>query len=218
VMTGQIAGQETSVTLSQRESFFVYLPGLPGVKGPNTFLNSARPTVMRKQDQGDTRDLGMVNFSTVEPSLPPVSTYAFSLRANRGPLDAVASYRAGWEENVPLNTTQLDNSMAPATNTGSFFSISAENVSMLAFKPSTDGNPEHYIIRLQEIAGTPADAEITTTLRVKAAAIVSMTENEELAAATAQPLRVHLKPHETLTVRLTIPHPHKERSVRWWEW
>jgi hypothetical protein len=218
VMTGQIAGQETSVTLSQRESFFVYLPGLPGVKGPNTFLNSARPTVMRKQDQGDTRDLGMVNFSTVEPSLPPVSTYAFSLRANRGPLDAVASYRAGWEENVPLNTTQLDNSMAPATNTGSFFSISAENVSMLAFKPSTDGNPEHYIIRLQEIAGTPADAEITTTLRVKAAAIVSMTENEELAAATAQPLRVHLKPHETLTVRLAIPHPHKERSVRWWEW
>jgi len=218
VMTGQIGGQETSITLSQKESFFVYLPGLPGVKGPNTFLNSARPTVMRKQDQGDTRDLGMVNFSTVEPGLPAVSTYSFSLRANRGPRDAVGSYRDGWEENVPLITMQLDNSMGPAADTGSFFSVSAENVAMLAFKPSTDGNPEHYILRLQEIAGKPADASITTTLKVTAAAVVSMTEDEELATASAKPLTFHLKPHETLTIRLTIPHPHKERSARWWEW
>ncbi len=218
VMTGPIGGQETSITISQKESFFIYLPGLPGVKGPNTFLNTARPTVMRKQDQGDTRDLGMVNFSTVEPGLPPVSTYSFALRANRGPLDAVASYRDGWEENVPLIATQLDNSMAPAADTGSFLSISAENITLLAFKPSIDGNPEHYILRLQEIAGKPADAKITTALKVTAASVVSMTEDEELATASAQPLSFHLKPHETLTVRLTVPHPHKERSLRWWEW
>jgi hypothetical protein len=218
VMSGQIDGQETSITLSQKESFFIYLPGLPGVKGPNTFLNSARATVMRKQDQGDTSDLGMVNFSTVEPGLPAVSTYSFSLRANRGPLDAVASYHEGWEENVPLIAVQLDNSMAPAVDTSSFFSISTENVALLAFKPCTDGNPEHYILRLQEIAGKPAEATIKTTLKVTAAAVVSLTENEELATAAAQPLSFHLNPHETLTVRLTIPHPHKERSARWWEW
>jgi hypothetical protein len=218
VMTGQIGGLETSITLSQKESFFIYLPGLPGVKGPNTFLNSARPTVMRKQDQGDTRDLGMVNFSAVEPGLPSVSTYSFSLRANRGPLDAIASYRDGWEENVPLIVTQLDNSMAPAADTGSFMSIGADNVAQLAFKPSADGNPEHYTLRLQEIAGKPTDAKITTTLKVAASAIVSMTEDEEIAPATVQPIIVHLKPHETLTVQLRIPHPHKERSARWWEW
>jgi len=218
VMTGEIGGQQTSITLSQKESFFVYLPGLPGVKGPNTFLNTARSTVMRKQDQGDTRDLGMVNFATVEPGLPAVSTYSFSLRANRGALDAVASYRDGWEENVPLIVTQLDNSMAPATDASSFFSLSAENVALLAFKPSADGNPEHYTLRLQEIAGKPADTKITTTLRVTATEIASMTEDEELATTSAQPLSVHLKSHETLTVRLTIPHPHKERSARWWEW
>jgi alpha-mannosidase len=218
VMSGQIAGQETSITLSQKESFFIYLPGLPGVKGPNTFLNSARPTVMRKQDQGDTRDLGMVNFSTVEPGLPTVSNYSFSLRANHGPVEAVASYRDGLEENVPLITTQLDNSMAPATDTGSFFSISAENVALLAFKPSTDGNPDHYILRLQEIAGKPVDTKITTTLKVTSTEIVSMTEDEELGGINAPPSTVHLKPHETLTVRVTIPHPHKEHSARWWEW
>lgn len=218
VMTGRIGGQETSITLSQKESFFVYLPGLPGVKGPNTFLNSARPTVMRKQDQGDTRDLGMVNFATVEPGLPVVSTYSFSLHANRGPLDPVASYRDGWEENVRLIATQLDNSMAPAADTGSFFSLSAENVALLAFKPSTDGEPEHYILRLQEVAGKLADAEVKTTLKVTAATIVSMTEDEELGGVGIQPLRFHLDPHETLTVRLTIPLAHKERSPRWWEW
>jgi alpha-mannosidase len=163
-------------------------------------------------------DLGMVNFSTVEPGLPVFSTYSFSLRANRGSLDAVASYRDGWEENVPLIAAQLDDSMAPAANTGSFLSLGADNVAMLAFKPSTDGNPEHYTLRLQEIAGKPADTKITTTLNVTAAAVVSMTEDEELAAVNAQPLTVHLNPHETLTVRLTIPHPHKERSARWWEW
>jgi Glycosyl hydrolases family 38 C-terminal beta sandwich domain len=218
VMSGEIAGQQTSLTLSQKESFFVYLPGLPGVKGPNTFLNSARPTVMRKQDQGDTRDFGMVNFSTVEPGLSAVSNYSFSLRANRGSLDPVASYRDGWEENVPLIAAQLDNAMAPAANTGSFFSVSAENVALLAFKPSTDGNPEHYILRLQEIAGKSGDVEVKTTLKVTEAAIVSMAEDEVLATAGASPLALHLKPHETFTVRLTIPHAHKERSARWWEW
>jgi alpha-mannosidase len=108
--------------------------------------------------------------------------------------------------------------MAPATDASSFFSLSAENVALLAFKPSADGNPEHYTLRLQEIAGKPADTKITTTLRVTATEIASMTEDEELATTSAQPLSVHLKSHETLTVRLTIPHPHKERSARWWEW
>ena len=102
--------------------------------------------------------------------------------------------------------------------TASFFSISAENVALLAFKPSTDGSPECCILRLQEIAGKSPDTKITATLKVAAAAIDSMTEDEELAAASAQPLAVQMKAHETLTVRLTIPHPHKERCARWWEW
>jgi alpha-mannosidase len=136
------------------------------------------------------------------------------------PVEGVIPHLPGVEmygDSIPAGT-QLDNSMAPATATGSFFSLSAENVVLLAFKPSADGNPEHYTLRLQEIAGKPADTKITTTWKVTEAVIVSMTEDEELTAATAQPLSVHLKPHETLTVRLTIPHPHKTRSARWWEW
>jgi len=218
VLSGELGGKQTSITLAQRESFFNYFPGLPGVKGPNTFMNSVRATVMRKQDQGETRDLGMVNFSTVEPGLPAVSSYSFSLTAREGPLDAVLSYRQGLEENVPLIVDRLAGAMAPATDSASFFSLSADDVTILAFKPSADGKPEHYILRLQEIAGKSADTEIKTPLKVTEAKLVSMAEDIELGPLNIAPLQVHLKPHETLTLQLTIPHPHKERSARWWEW
>jgi alpha-mannosidase len=218
VLTGELGGNQASITLTQRESFFDYFPGLPGVRGPNTFLNSVRATVLRKQDQGDTRDLGMVNFSTIEPGLPAISSYSFSLAANTGPLDAVLSYRQGAEGNVPLIAATLDNAMAPAMDLLSFFSLSADTVAILAFKPSADGNPEHYILRLQEIAGKSADAEIKTVLRVSEAKLVSLTEDVELASVSPSPLRVSIKAHETLTLQLTIPHAHKERSTRWWEW
>jgi len=181
-------------------------------------MNSVRATVMRKQDQGDTRDLGMVNFSTVEPGLSAVSSYSFSLTAKEGPLGAVSSYRQGLEENVPLITARLAGAMAPATGSASFFSLSADNVTILAFKPSANGKPEHYILRLQEIAGKSADTEIKTPLKVTEAKLVSMAEDIELGPLNIAPLQVHLKPHETLTLQLTIPHPHKERSARWWEW
>jgi hypothetical protein len=133
-------------------------------------------------------------------------------------LDAVSSYRQGLEENVPLIADRLADAMAPATDSASFFSLSADNVTILAFKPSADGKPEHYILRLQEIAGKSADTEIKTPLKVTEAKLVAMTEDTELGPMNTAPVKVHLKPHETLTLRLTIPHPHKERSARWWEW
>ena len=89
---------------------------------------------------------------------------------------------------------------------------------LLAFKPSSDGNPEHYIVRLQEIAGNKAVTELRTPLKITAAEETSLTETEALGAIPTNPLRVTLLPHQTLTVRLTVPHPHKERSERWWEW
>jgi hypothetical protein len=160
----------------------------------------------------------MVNFSTVEPGLPAVSSYSFSLAAEEGPLDAVSAYRQGLEENVPLIANRLGGAMVPAADSASFFSLSADNIALLAFKPSADGKPEHYILRLQEIAGIPAEAEIKGVLKVTEAKLVSMTEEKELGSVDTAPLKVHLKPHETLTLQLTIPHPHKERSARWWEW
>jgi hypothetical protein len=218
VLVGQSEGRTLRVTLSEREPFFNYLPGLPSVKGPNTFLNAVRVTVMHKQDQGETRDLGMVNFSTVEPGLPAQSWYHFALSSADGGLNPVESYREGTSFDVPLMAMELAGGMAPAQPQGSYLSLSSEDVALLAFKPSADGNPEHYTVRLQEVAGKPAVTELKTPLKVTAAEETNLTEGEVLRSLPLNPLRVLLSPHQTMTLRLTIPHPHKERSERWWEW
>jgi len=218
VLVGQSDGRTIHVTLSEREPFFNHLPGLPSAKGPNTFLNAVRVTVMRKQDQGDTRDLGMVNFSTVEPGLPAQLWYHFAVSSADGSPNPVESYREGASFDVPLITAELAGGMAPAQPQGSYFSLSADDVALLAFKPSADGNPEHYTMRLQEIAGSKAVTELKTSLKIAAADETNLTENVVLGSLPINPLRVSLSPHQTLTLRLTIPHPHKERSERWWEW
>jgi len=218
VLVGQCEGRTLHVTLSEREPFFNHLPGLPSAKGPNTFLNAVRVTVMRKQDQGDTRDLGMVNFSTVEPNLPAQSWYHFALSSAGGDLNPVESYREGTSFDVPLIATELAGGMAPAQPQGTYFSLSSEGVALLAFKPSADGNPEHYTVRLQEIAGNKGVTELKTPLKVTAAEETNLTETDVLRPLAINPLRVPVLPHETITLRLTIPHPHKERSERWWEW
>ena len=218
VLTGKSSGKPIVVTLSQREAFFDYLPGLPGTKGPSKFLNTVRATVLRKQDQGETRDLGMVNFETVEPGLPATERFSFAITSQGGDLEATAASREGWSFDVPLIGVELNANLAPATPTASFFSLSAPNVVLLAFKPSEDRDQEHYTIRLQEIAGQKTEVELSTPLKITAAEETSLTEDRDVAALTVNPLRVVLGPHEVFTIRVTIPHPHKKRSERWWEW
>jgi hypothetical protein len=217
VLAGKKAGQDYHITLSQREAFFDYLLGLPGAKGPNTFLNTVRAAALRKQDQGETRDVGMVNFSTVEPGLPAVSSYQFAVSSGPGGLCAVSSYREAAEFNLPMIAVELHGA-EPAKPTGSYFSLDAENVGVLAFKPSADGNPEHYTLRLQEIAGKAGPVTVTTPLKITAVERTNLTEDVVFASTGESLLGLHIGPHETLTLRLTIPHPHKTRSERWWEW
>lgn len=218
VLTGNSGGSPIQIVLSQKEAFFDYLPGLPGAKGQGDFLNAVRATVMRKQDQGEVRELGAVNFSTVEPGLPAESWYHFALSSSPGPLDAVEAYRRGWSLNVPLIASELSSSMSPAESSASFFTLSAPGVVVLAFKPSTDDNPEHYTLRLQEIEGKAQQIDLRTPLKITEAAETTLTEDEVLAAVAVNPLRLALAPHQTYTLRLTIPHAHKKRSERWWEW
>jgi hypothetical protein len=218
VLAGKSAGKALTITLSQRQAFFDYLPGLPGAKGTGAFQNRLRATVSRKQDQGETRDLGMVNFETVEPGLPSTQWFDFALSSREGSLDAVSASEEGWNFDVPLIAVELDANLQPVTPQTSYFSLSVPNVILLAFKPSEDGDQEHYTIRLQEISGNDSDVELTTPLKITAAEETPMTEDRDIAAVASAPLRFHIGAHETLTLRLTIPHPHKKRSERWWEW
>jgi len=218
VLEGKSSGKAITITLAQRQSFFDYLPGLPAAKGAGDFQNTIRATLIRKQDQGETRDLGMVNFETVEPGLPSTQWFDFALSSYDGNLDAVRASNEGWEFDVPLLAVELDANLQPVSPLASYFSLSVPNVILLAFKPSEDRDPEHYTMRLQEIAGKDSDVELTTPLKITAVEETSLTEDRDIAGIPASPLRVHVAAHETLTFRLTIPHPHKKRSERWWEW
>jgi hypothetical protein len=222
ILAGDSGGKKISITLAQRESFFDYLPGLPGAKGPGKFLNLVRALALRKQDEGDTRDLGMVNFANLEPGFDGTRMqFSFALTSNEGAPSFSQSYEAAAAFNVPLIAARLLPHTAPAKPTGAFFSLKGRdairNVVITAFKPSADGNPDHYTLRLQEIGGADTEVEISTPLQVSEAARTNLTEDQVL-GALALPLKVAVTAHQTVTLRLTIPHKSKTRSNRWWEW
>ncbi len=218
ILAGDSAGKKVSIVLAQRESFFDYLPGLPGSKGPGKFLNVVRALALRKQDEGDTRDVGMVNFSNLEPGFDGASLrFTFAVTSSGGPPSFSESYEAAAGFDVPLVAARLLPHMAPAKPAGSFFSLNARNVVITAFKPSTDGVPDHYTLRLQEIGGQDAEVQIATPLQISEVTRTNLSEDEVLGALTL-PLKIAVKAHQTVTLRLTIPHKSKTRSSRWWEW
>ncbi len=217
-LNGTMDGRIAHVVLGQDQAFFDYLPGLPGVKGKGDFLNNVRVTVMRKQDQGEVRDLGFVNFPDLEPGYSPRSWYRFTLSSGADRFEPSTAYKLGWSLDVPLIARELDSGMAPAEPTGSFFAVDKPNVVILAFKPSTDGNAEHYTLRLQEIAGQATDVQIATALKITAAEETALTEDQVLRTLSSSPVKASIGAHQTMTLRLTIPHPHKQRSEKWWEW
>jgi hypothetical protein len=218
ILAGDSGGKKVSIVLAQRESFFDYLPGLPGAKGPGKFLNVVRALALRKQDEGDTRDLGMVNFENLEPGFEGLPLrFTFALTSTEGAPNFTQGYETAIALNVPLIAARLLPHTTPAKATGAFFSLNARNVVITAFKPSSDGNPDHYTLRLQEIGGQAGEVEIATPLQVSEAARTNLTEDQVL-GAQPRPLKVAVGAHETVTLRLTIPHKSKTRSNRWWEW
>jgi hypothetical protein len=218
LLSGNMQKQPVYVAVSSPESFFYNLPGLPGVKDKNTFMNSLQIVALQKQDQGDTRELGMTNFANLEPGLENMPlVFHYSVTSGAGVPDLAQQYRSGVESTVPMLAAALLPHTAPAQPSDSFFSLSSPNVVILAFKPSTDGDLNHFTLRLQEVAGTASDVTITTRLKVTEAAVTNLTEDAVLEPLPL-PLKTTIGPHETRTLRLTIPHDAKMRSHRWWEW
>jgi Glycosyl hydrolases family 38 C-terminal domain len=71
-----------NVLIAQRQSFFDLAPCLPDPKrGCGTFENEIRSVAMRKAGKGETRDQGVVDFSTPEPGLGSLSHFSFALPA-----------------------------------------------------------------------------------------------------------------------------------------
>jgi len=206
VFTSKEDSPPFSVTLAQRGSFYVSVPCSPGpIGGCGTFLNELRPNAMRKPDKGDTKDQGVVEFATTEPGFLSTYHFDFALSSASGELDPVSSYRSGAEFELPLLAVNLTKGTRPARWAGDYLSIDSPSVVLLDLKASVDGNPDHFTIRLQEIAGNHTSFKLFSRLKITELARTAMTEKLVL-ETNLSPQSLAVEPHETLTLRATIPH------------
>jgi hypothetical protein len=205
IHTLALAAEGDSILLMQREDFYDMTLRFPSANGtPGVFLNDVRVTALRKADQADTKDSGVVTLPTVEPGYGPLYTSSFAISSAAG-FNPVAAYRAGWNYDVPLITALLTSGHQPRENSGSFFSVSAPDVAILAFKPSADGSLDHYTLRLQEVAGKAQVFGLASMLKIATVDETAMTEDRVLQTGLdAKQLKIG--PAQTLTLRLTIPH------------
>jgi hypothetical protein len=195
----------SSMSLLEREDFFNIPLRYPEASGvPGVFINEVRLDALRKADQGDMKDVGVVTLPTVEPGYGPRYTSSVAITSSRG-FDPVKAFRQGWEFNVPLMAAVLPTERKPRASAGSFFSLSEPAVAVLAFKPSADGNRDHYMLRLQEVSGHEQQFALTSSLNIASVDETAMTEDRVL-KTTLDAAKLRIGGHETLTLRLTIPH------------
>jgi hypothetical protein len=171
---------------------------------------------VRRSNQADTHDLGVINMPTVEPGLEGkyVFDYAFGASGN---FDDVAAWRMGANFNLPLRAEYT--TVLPAQNSNSFFSVNQPNVQIVTVKPISDAvvrgevsatplDPQInrvFVVRLQEFSGKAATVQVNLPVRIKSAAILNLTEDRVLQTVTQiAPLTVNLKPFETKTVKFEI--------------
>ena len=110
------AARTNSISLIQREDFFdMPLRTYDATGALKDYTNVIRVTALRKADQGDTKDAGVVTLPTVEPGYGPRYTSSFAITSAAN-FDPVESYRAGWDYNVPLITALLPADRGPDKN------------------------------------------------------------------------------------------------------
>ncbi len=143
--------------------------------------------------------------------------FDFVIHSVSGGPDPTEAYRTDSDYDVPMIATRMLPHVAPAKPVGSFFTPDADNVVLTAFRPSADGDSTHYMLRLQEVAGKPAEVSINTPLKISQAEQTNLSETEAVAPQPL-PLKIKVGPNQTVTLRVTIPHKTKSRSSRWWEW
>jgi alpha-mannosidase len=196
-----------SILLTQKQSFFDDFD----VDGPDSTSNAqdrngVRVDVVSKSDQGDTKDWGIVTFATYEPGYQATYSFSFSLASSAGAFDPVAAHRFGMESDSGLISVLLPAGSRPADGQQSILSLSAVNIVIEDLKPSRDGKPNDYMLRLQEIAGKPTTAALRFAFPISSVDETTMNENQVLLhGLNAGALK--LAPYETLTLRLTVPHP-----------
>lgn len=171
---------------------------------------------VRRSNQTDTHDLGVINMPTVEPRLSGRYVFDYAI-AGSGKFDDVKAWQMGADFNLPL-TGEYINAL-PSSLSDGFFSVNQPNVQIVAVKPISDSiihgevsatplDPQTnkvFVVRLQEFSGKATTANIKLPVKIKSAAIVNLTESKVLQNLNnTSPLTVNLKPFETVTVKIEV--------------
>ncbi|MEP6922878.1 MAG: glycosyl hydrolase-related protein [Pyrinomonadaceae bacterium] len=171
---------------------------------------------VRRSNQADTHDLGVINMPTVEPGISGKYVYDYAIAADEK-FDEVKAWQLGANFNLPLRAEYIN--ALPNSLSAGFFSLNQPNVEIVAVKPISDSvirgevsatplDPQTnkvFIIRLQEFAGQITTAQINLPVKIKSASLVNLTEDKVLQnIGQIAPLTVNLKPFETATIKFEI--------------
>lgn len=222
-----------SVMLAHRQAFHTVFPGYVKARPSPGNAQSDFPAMLtgkwplpeatvysrafRRGNQADTHDLGVTNLMTTEPGMDQRYLFDYAINASNGEFDEIAAWRLGAEFNVPLRGLYV--TVPPAALQRSYFAVNQANVDIVTVKQIADttthgevsANPLNprpstvFVIRLQEFAGRATTVEVTAPVKVRAAAMLSLTEDKVLESVSSlSPLLVKLKPYETVTLRIEI--------------
>jgi hypothetical protein len=203
VWSGYSGDEQYSVMLSQRQAFFDSF-GSVGEHPKSISVNGTDVEAMIKSDQSETADQGVTSFETFAPHYSAQDDFSFAINGSRGAPNATAAYRYGMQEEY--QTIVLPAGVKLVQPSASFLSVSAPNVIVLDLKPSVDGHPNHFMVRLQEVDGKTTRLHLRLASPIASIAETSLTEDHILRSGVSADDLV-LTPHETLTLRLTMSRP-----------
>jgi hypothetical protein len=197
-----------TVLLEQKQAFFDdFFRSTPQ---SNDSVSGVNVEAMLKSDQGDTKDKGIVTFKTFEPGYGPMRKFSFAITDENGALNTVSAYRFGKQrEFIPV---LLPPGERPIDPVASFLSVNAPNVVVEDLKPSSDGKPNHYMLRLQEISGKKTWVKLTFASPIQSISETTIPENRVLRHNVSAD-HILLTPHETLTLRMTTKNRNPQKPV-----
>jgi len=200
------------VTMANRESFF------NEIGGPFHHSSAFDPEeativnkVVQKLDQGDTKDQGIVTITSMDNGIQ-VSRFHYAITTASippGSMAAVHTVRFGCSFDLPLEAVfflgkgeEGGFGDAPAPSE-SFFSLSRDNVILLAVKKAEFNGDSDVIFRIQEIAGIAATGVKLRSIFPFTHAELCTVVEQAIPGGTlpVDPIVFDIEPHETVTIR-----------------
>jgi len=171
---------------------------------------------VRRSNQSDTHDSGVINMQTVEPNLSGKYVFDYAISSD-AKFDEIKAWTFGANFNLPLRAEYINDLLSSLSY--SFFNVNAPNVQIVDVKSLSDSTvrgevsatpldpqlTKIFVIRLQEFAGKSATTQINLPVKIKSAQVMNLTETKILQNVTnINPLTVELKPFETKTIKFEI--------------